>query len=179
MVARDVRAERDLRVLGGDQNYRSACREVDAARDRATRRLAPRRTFLPCDNFVPELTSAGKTIAGLVLRGFAGLLSTDRGFDASQSEARILRRDLSAALSRKVATKCRRRAFAVQAGRLAERHDDGGWEGTGGIHDDGGRRLAFAIDASNVAAGKDPDAITRGVGQALGEIAAAAYGVAP
>src|SRR6185437_3308330 len=90
--------------------------------------------------------------AGLVLRGFTGLLSTDPDFDASQSEARILRRDPSAALSRKVATKYRRRAFAVQAGRLAERHDDGGWEGTGGIHDDGGRRLAFAIDASNVAA---------------------------
>ena len=64
MVARDVRAERDLWVLGGDQNYRSASREVDAARDRATRRLAPRRTFLPCDIFVPELTRAGKTIAG-------------------------------------------------------------------------------------------------------------------
>ena len=42
-----------------------------------------------------------------------------------------------------------------------------------------GRRLAFAIYANNVAAGTDPDAITRGVGQALGEIAAAAYGVAP
>jgi len=97
----------------------------------------------------------------------------------SPSDARNLRRDPSAALSRKVVTKYRRRAFAVQAGRLAERHDDGGWEGTGGIHDDDGRRLAFAIDASNVAAGTDPDAITRGVGQALGEIAAAAYGVAP
>jgi len=42
-----------------------------------------------------------------------------------------------------------------------------------------GRRLAFAIYANNVAASTDPDAITRGVGQALGEIAAAAYGVAP
>ena len=42
-----------------------------------------------------------------------------------------------------------------------------------------GRRLAFAIYANNVASGTDPDAITRGVGQALGEIAAAAYGVAP
>jgi len=42
-----------------------------------------------------------------------------------------------------------------------------------------GRHLAFAIYANNVAAGTDPDAITRGVGQALGAIAAAAYGVAP
>ncbi len=42
-----------------------------------------------------------------------------------------------------------------------------------------GRRLAFAVYANNVAAGTDPDAITRGVGQALGEIAAAAYDVAP
>ena len=41
------------------------------------------------------------------------------------------------------------------------------------------RQRPFAIYANNVAAGTDPDAITRGVGQALGEIAAAAYGVAP
>ncbi|HKT10178.1 MAG TPA: D-alanyl-D-alanine carboxypeptidase/D-alanyl-D-alanine-endopeptidase [Gemmatimonadaceae bacterium] len=42
-----------------------------------------------------------------------------------------------------------------------------------------GRRLAFAVYANNVAAGTDPEAITRGVGQALGEIAAAAYGIQP
>ncbi len=42
-----------------------------------------------------------------------------------------------------------------------------------------GRRLAFAVYANNVAAGTDPDAITRGVGQALGEIAVAAYSVKP
>src|SRR6185437_8678787 len=118
--------------------------------------------------------------AGLVLRGFTGLLSTDPDFDASQSEARILRRDPSAALSRKVATKYRRRAFAVQAGRLAERHDDGGWEGIGGVHDDGGRASPGVRDRrAQRCGGTDPDAITRGVGQALGEIAAAAYGVAP
>lgn len=42
-----------------------------------------------------------------------------------------------------------------------------------------GRRLAFAVYANNVAAGTDPEAVTRGVGQALGEIAAAAYSVTP
>ena len=42
-----------------------------------------------------------------------------------------------------------------------------------------GRRLAFAVYANNVAAGTDPDAVTRGVGQALGEIAGAAYSVKP
>lgn len=42
-----------------------------------------------------------------------------------------------------------------------------------------GRRLAFAVYANNVAAGTDPEAITRGVGQALGEIADAAYSVQP
>jgi len=42
-----------------------------------------------------------------------------------------------------------------------------------------GRRLAFAAYANNVAAGTDPEAVTRGVGQALGEIAAAAYSVKP
>jgi PBP4 family serine-type D-alanyl-D-alanine carboxypeptidase len=42
-----------------------------------------------------------------------------------------------------------------------------------------GRRLAFAVYANNVAAGTDPEAVTRGVGQALGEIAAAAYSVQP
>jgi len=42
-----------------------------------------------------------------------------------------------------------------------------------------GRRLAFAVYANNVAAGTDPEAVTRGVGQALGEIAAAAYSVKP
>ena len=62
MTTAVIGAERFLAEI--NQNYRSASREVDAARDRATRRLAPRRTFLPCDNFVPELTSAGKTIAG-------------------------------------------------------------------------------------------------------------------
>ena len=62
MTTAVIGAERFLAEI--NQNYRSASHEVDAARDRATRRLAPRRTFLPCDNFVPELTSAGKTIAG-------------------------------------------------------------------------------------------------------------------
>jgi D-alanyl-D-alanine carboxypeptidase len=39
-----------------------------------------------------------------------------------------------------------------------------------------GRRLAFAIYGNNVPVpGDDPDAITRIVGQALGEIAAAGY----
>jgi len=42
-----------------------------------------------------------------------------------------------------------------------------------------GRRLAFAVYANNVAAGTDPEAVTRGVGQALGEIAAAAYSIEP
>jgi len=42
-----------------------------------------------------------------------------------------------------------------------------------------GRRLAFAVYANNVAAGTDPEAVTRGVGQALGEIAVAAYSVKP
>jgi len=42
-----------------------------------------------------------------------------------------------------------------------------------------GRRLAFAVYANNVATGTDPEAITRGVGQALGEIAVAAYSVKP
>ena len=42
-----------------------------------------------------------------------------------------------------------------------------------------GRRLAFAVYANNVAAGTDPEAVTRGVGQALGEIAVAAYSVHP
>lgn len=42
-----------------------------------------------------------------------------------------------------------------------------------------GRRLAFAVYANNVATGTDPEAVTRGVGQALGEIAAAAYSVTP
>lgn len=39
-----------------------------------------------------------------------------------------------------------------------------------------GRRLAFAIYANNVPVTRDdPDAVTRIVGQALGEIAAAGY----
>jgi D-alanyl-D-alanine carboxypeptidase len=42
-----------------------------------------------------------------------------------------------------------------------------------------GRRLAFAIYANNVPVSTDPDAITTVVGQALGEIAAAAYEVQP
>lgn len=42
-----------------------------------------------------------------------------------------------------------------------------------------GRHLAFALYANNVPASNDPDAIERGVGQALGEIAAAAYQLAP
>jgi len=42
-----------------------------------------------------------------------------------------------------------------------------------------GRRLAFAVYANNVPAGTDPEAVTRGVGQALGEIAVAAYSVKP
>lgn len=42
-----------------------------------------------------------------------------------------------------------------------------------------GRRLAFAAYANNVSVPLDPDAITRTVGQALGEIAAAAYSQAP
>jgi len=42
-----------------------------------------------------------------------------------------------------------------------------------------GRRLAFAVYANNVAAGTDPEAVTRGVGQALGEIAVATYSVQP
>lgn len=40
-----------------------------------------------------------------------------------------------------------------------------------------GRRLAFAIYVNNVHVPDDPDAITRVVGQALGEVAAAAYGM--
>jgi PBP4 family serine-type D-alanyl-D-alanine carboxypeptidase len=43
----------------------------------------------------------------------------------------------------------------------------------------GGRRLAFAIYANHVPVSADPDAIARTVGQALGEIAAAAYEASP
>jgi D-alanyl-D-alanine carboxypeptidase len=39
-----------------------------------------------------------------------------------------------------------------------------------------GRHLAFAAYVNNVSVSTDPDAITQVVGQALGEIAAAAYG---
>jgi len=39
-----------------------------------------------------------------------------------------------------------------------------------------GRRLAFAIYVNNVSVSKEPGEIKRVVGQALGEIAAAAYG---
>jgi len=43
----------------------------------------------------------------------------------------------------------------------------------------GATALLQAVYANNVAAGTDPDAVTRGVGQALGEIAVAAYSVKP
>jgi D-alanyl-D-alanine carboxypeptidase/D-alanyl-D-alanine-endopeptidase (penicillin-binding protein 4) len=42
-----------------------------------------------------------------------------------------------------------------------------------------GRRLAFAIYANNVPVSLDPDAITKIVGQAVGEVAAAGYEVHP
>jgi D-alanyl-D-alanine carboxypeptidase len=42
-----------------------------------------------------------------------------------------------------------------------------------------GRKLAFAVYANNVPVSLAPDAITAVVGQALGEIAAAAYDTRP